>query len=388
MRTEPYWASADQRVSLYHGHVLDVLRDLPAESVQCVVTSPPYWGLRSYGTEPEIWGGDAECQHEWTIDSYQRRSADNGTTEKQLSNFGANRRDDPIIHAFCARCHAWRGSLGMEPTPEMYVEHMTEIFREVRRVLRKDGTVWCNLGDSYAGSGKGLGSDHGKSVVDDAGYGEKIALSPGLKPKDLVGIPWRVAFALQADGWWLRSDIIWAKPNPMPESVTDRPTRSHEYVFLLTKSSTYYYDADAIRETSTEPAKKCGKNSRRNVDRDVAHNGRKQDAIANRRYVGFNDRYDFEHPDTTRNKRSVWTIATEPYPEAHFATFPTALVKPCVLAGCPEDGVVLDPFAGSGTALMSAYHLGRKAIGIDLNAEYLELAANRLRQSVLPLEAR
>jgi DNA modification methylase len=253
-------------------------------SVHTVVTSPPYWGLRDYGVP---------------------------------------------------------GQLGLEPTPDAYVANMVAVFREVWRVLRPDGTVWLNLGDSFASSGipgKRASGDHPRDCDCDycqMKYAKRI-VPMGLKPKDLVGIPWRVAFALQADGWWLRSDIVWAKSNPMPESVTDRPTKAHEYLFLLAKSARYFYDNEAIKEPCG-PFHPCGPGSRADNDRDPAHGTRKQDAIGKQTYVGFNDRWR-ENPTSGRNKRSVWEIPTSPFPEAHFATFPPALVEPCIKAGTSERG--------------------------------------------------
>ena len=341
---------------------------LPDGSVHAVVTSPPYFGLRKYaGVEPSAWGGDP----------------------------------------------AWLGCLGNEPTVDLYVAHLVEVFREVRRVLRSDGTLWLNLGDSYATGGRGTYRNPG-SDVEPIEHGGKQAYTreyarqqpnrmpiPGLKPKDLVGIPWLVAFALRADGWWLRSEIIWAKPNPMPESVADRPTKAHETIFLLTKSAKYAYDADAIREpaewarwgdqTVVKPQQgtagwignktKAELEKRRTTDKQRGHS---------RRHAGFNDRWDAmdkaEQGANGRNARSVWTIATEPYPEAHFATFPTELPRRCILAGCPEGGTVLDPFLGSGTTAQVAKSLGRKAIGIELNPEYLALAVRRNEQMALMME--
>lgn len=313
----------DGPVTIHVGHVLDVLRAMPAESVHCAITSPPYWGLRDYGTA--TWeGGDPTCGHK-SVNEHQKQGATSlrqgrSNVEEQRSDYiGANVcaqcgavRVEPTIWGgmpgcahersrdsgnVCAICGAWRGALGLEPTPDIYVRHMVEVFREVRRVLRKDGTLWLNLGDSYASSStynttNSLHDEHGWKQ--DGDHRPNVRANQiGLKPKDLVGIPWRVAFALQADGWYLRSDIIWSKPNPMPESVTDRPTKAHEYLFLLTKNGRYFYDEEAIRE---EPA-------------------------------GYK-----------RNKRSVWEIATQPYPEAHFATFPEDLVIPCVKAGTSEHG--------------------------------------------------
>jgi DNA modification methylase len=360
----PYYQ--DSAVTIYHGDALATLSAMPAESVQCCVTSPPYWGLRDYGVA---------------------------------------------------------GQLGLEKTPEEYVEKMVAVFREVRRVLRGDGTLWLNLGDSYAGSWGDSGhrpertgiSGHQREknseFFDRQGHpnfnpptSKKL---PGLKPKDLVGIPWRVAFALQADGWYLRSDIIWAKKNCMPESVTDRPTRSHEYIFLLSRSAKYHYDGEAIKEPGSLSSEKrlnqssfdmqaggekdygsgsnrsCRKalvNYKKQVDKQRGHS---------RRHDGFNDRWDImskeEQCSLMRNKRDVWTVATKPYAEAHFATFPPDLILPMILAGCPLGGVVLDPFMGSGTTAWVAKEAGRKAVGIELNEGYIKLAQKRIAQEVLPL---
>jgi DNA modification methylase len=253
---------------------------------------------------------------------------------------------------------------------------MVEVFREVRRVLKADGTLWLNLGDSYASDVKGSGGpDTSSTLVGTKAEHNGQRMIPqkvqhGLKPKDLVGIPWRVAFALQADGWYLRSDIIWSKPNPMPESVTDRPTKAHEYLFLLAKSERYYYDAEAIREYGPTYIRKAG-----------GYIGFGETHTGNNQRGGLADK---DTITTGRNKRSVWEITTQPYPEAHFATFPPKLVEPCVMAGCPVGGLVLDPFAGSGTVLAVAKHLNRQAVGIELNQDYIALAERRLIQEVLP----
>ena len=315
----------DGDVRLYHGDVLEVLRQLKPGSVQTCVTSPPYWGLRDYG-EP--------------------------------------------------------GQLGLEPTPGEYVARMVQVFREVRRVLRDDGTLWLNLGDSYAGPrgntrGDGAGGGQARGVVM-FGAAMSIQATPdGLKPKDLVGIPWRVAFALQDDGWYLRADIIWAKPNPMPESVTDRPTKSHEYLFLLTKSPRYFYDAEAIREplkSTPEQYLRAGKSVREN---------HAFGAVAGR---PLGDGSFATVPDG-RNARSVWNIATRSYAGAHFATFPLELPERCIKAGSAPGAVVLDPFSGSGTTAWVARHHGRRAVAIELNEEYLALSADRLRQLSLLSDA-
>lgn len=356
------------RAYLLHGDA----RALPlrTQSVQCVVTSPPYWGLRDYGIG---------------------------------------------------------GQLGLESTPDAYVSALVAIFREVWRVLADDGTVWLNLGDSYSGSGKGGNPDDGKQATNKGSqsigvlYGKtgesarEAALTnvsriwtaeAGIRRKQLIGIPWRVAFALQADGWYLRSDIIWSKPNPMPESVTDRPTKSHEYVFLLTKAERYYYDAQAIAEPVSAAMlleMEQGYDGLGLKDYDGAGvqnpSSVKARIIANARsrHMANTPRNDGERWRVAdggvaprglgRNHRSVWVIPTSPYPDAHFATFPPKLIEPCILAGTRPGDLVLDPFVGSGTTCAVALKLGRSAIGVDLNPAYLALASRRIRVTPgLPLE--
>ena len=284
------------------GDCRETLKTLPAQSINTCVTSPPYFGLRDYGHE---------------------------------------------------------GQMGAEPTPDDFVAAMVEVFREVRRVLRDDGTVWLNLGDSYAANRSYQVSD-GKHQSHDFGKSNASRVPQGLKQKDLIGIPWRVAFALQADGWYLRQDIIWHKPNPMPESVTDRCTKSHEYIFMLSKSPKYYYDHEAVKEPAVCPRK-----------RGPAEHG---DKISTNGNAGLSRR----EPTDTRNRRSVWTVPTKPYKGAHFATFPPALIEPCILAGCPKGGTVLDPFGGSGTTAGVAVGSGRNAVICELNPEYVELIAERV----------
>ena len=280
--------------------------------------------------------------------------------------------------------------IGLEETPEAYVARMVEVFREVRRVLREDGTLWLNLGDSYASSGeKRNNNGAGKSGLNSNRAADvpmkdiRIKVDPGLKPKNLVGIPWRVAFALQADGWWLRQDIIWHKPNPMPESVTDRCTKAHEYVFLLTKSERYFYDAEAISEPASQSS---GWAKQRKNGTDTWKYGRAAGGDPN----STNGVGGTLALGSTRNRRSVWTVTTKPYSGAHFAVMPSDLVEPCIKAGCPEGGTVLDPFAGSGTTLAVAAELGRSGIGCELNPEYIKLAEERIknaRSSVALFEA-
>lgn len=296
--------------------------------------------------------------------------------------------------------------MGLEKTPEEYVAKMVAVFREVRRVLRDDGTLWLNLGDSYA---RQAGDDSTKCPdsgmkTGRTGRGEQLfkkgcnAPPAGLKPKDLVGIPWRVAFALQADGWYLRSDIIWSKPNPMPESVTDRPTKAHEYLFLLTKSERYFYDHEAIKEPAmgwNGSRFEDGKNlithpnvgKKRNLGEKLSGADPAEIRAANGHKMGRGAgwRNDPANTPEARNKRSVWTVATQPYSEAHFATFPPKLIEPCILAGCPSGGLVLDPFAGSGTTIEVAQQLGRQGVGIELNPDYIALAEKRTAQTGLLL---
>lgn len=383
-------------VTLYQGHVIDVLQSLPEESVNCCITSPPYWGLRDYGTG-EWSGGDPECGHK-VSGQVQDGKAPGAITTGQRPGVDAS---------VCRKCGATRidQQIGLEQTPGEYVEKMVQVFREVRRVLRNDGTVWLNLGDSYvAHPGQ---RKQGVERNDVAGWKQQTnagcltigsRTAPGLKAKDLVGIPWRVAFALQDDGWWLRSDIIWAKPAPMPESVTDRPTRSHEYIFLLAKSQSYYFDHEAIKEPSVSDhgsGNGYKRDSRLSYADDTGARGSDKPWVPSRpsaKKGSFNGKTEamadtgqnaFRAMTEFRNKRDVWTVGSDPFPEAHFATFPPALILPCVLAGCPVGGTVLDPFNGAATTAMVAKRNHRKAIGCDLNGEYIEMSARRLSQEVL-----
>jgi DNA modification methylase len=291
------------------GDVRTRLADIPDNSIQTCITSPPYWGLRDYGHD---------------------------------------------------------GQIGLEQTPDEYVTEMVAVFREVRRVLKDDGVLWLNLGDSYAGSGKGpagnLGATHNERHLE---HKHSAIVPDGLKPKDLVGIPWRVAFALQADGWWLRQDIIWHKPNPMPESVTDRCTKAHEYLFLLTKSAKYYFNHEAIKE----PSAQLGKTN-------IRFGGNKYGDSDDPKHATKSGN---EYTDNgTRNRRSVWTIPTKPFRGAHFAVMPEALVEPCIHATSRPDDTVLDPFTGSGTVAVVALRHGRNYIGTELNPDYVNIAQQRI----------
>lgn len=402
--------------SLIQGDALSVLKSARARTIQCCVTSPPYWGLRAYKTSPQIWGGDPDCSHTWGEDIRTPWAGQVPGPNGGRKNGSHSRYRQKYTGPFCQRCGAWRGELGLEPTPELYVAHIVEIFREVRRVLKDDGTLWLNLGDCYAtGAGK-VGSEpgggpqgarwkgfRGDHAIDKKRNGASIPIGPGtqpnrmpilgLKPKDLVGIPWRVAFALQADGWYLRSEIIWHKPNPMPESVTDRPTKAHEYLFLLTKRARYFYDAEAIEEPAS--ADTHARYARgRSDNHKYADGGPGRQTIATNKPgslfarklaapgSGIKNNSSFDAAmavmPETRNKRSVWIVTTRPFKGAHFATFPPKLIEPCILAGSAKGDLILDPFAGAGTSGLVALSHGRRFLGIELNPAYIEMAEARI----------
>lgn len=324
---DPFWSTDDANIALFCGDALEVLGQMPDESAHCCVTSPPYYGLRDYGVD---------------------------------------------------------GQIGLEETPQAYIERLVAVFAEVRRVLRDDGTLWLNLGDSYWSRPNGSvgattidGSQaHAAAYRATNGLRKNRPACEGLKHKDLMGMPWRVALALQAAGWYLRQDIIWHKPNPMPESVTDRCTKAHEYLFLLSKSERYHYDHEAIKEPSSDPGRDSGRNGRDEYKdaRRLPPNARPQTLA----------RADFR--ERGRNKRSVWTVTTQPFKGAHFAVFPPRLITPCILAGCPAGGVVLDPFAGSGTTGLVAAELGRCARLIEINPTYCELAVERIMPATRQLQ--
>lgn len=423
--------------TLYYGHdCRDVLKQLPADSIHAVITSPPYWGLRDYQVDASIWGGSPECDHQWGAEIPGSSQGGSGTpTDK--NNRGENYGRDAARGALCDQCGAWRGCLGLEPTPQMFVDHIVEVFREIRRVLHPSGTAWINLGDSYANdakwggstSGKHAGALHGSTSV---GRTKKETL---LRPKSLVGIPWRTAFALQADGWILRSDVIWSKPNPLPESVEDRPTKAHEYIFMLAKSGVYFYDCEATKEpflSRTSPGMKIDLEGTMAKVMAEAEDPSLVDVIYG------------------RYRRTVWDVPCKPYAGAHFAVWPEALVDVMVRASTSNHGVcsqcnaptdrqilrlgkttgrygefdliakaeergivnpirvsldgetpvsvhittgwkptctcsqpikrpvILDPFSGSGTTGMVAMAKNRDYIGIDAGCQYLDLAKARI----------
>lgn len=451
------------KASLYYGQtVLATLKELPSGSVQSIVTSPPYWSLRDYGTAPQVWGGDPDCLHEWgdTVRAPWANSVPgpSDNVPKNVTGAGGHWKTKES-GSFCQKCGAWFGDLGLEPTPELYVEHMVTIFREARRVLRDDGTLWLNIGDSYSSAGGGgearmvelhgeRDTDFRRGVLTEGRSGKRPYKDIGLKPKDLIGIPWMCAFALRADGWYLRSEIIWEK-NSMPESVTDRPTRSHEHIFLLSRKPHYFYDAEAIKE----PAVTAGDPRHERTDK-----RKEEDAFC---MDGGSRKRTGNPTGQMRNKRTIFKVNLRPYPGAHYAVMPPALAEIMILAGsskkgrcsicgapwervveqtkppdcgrgteswssgglqpgnthqrnhfngslsnpvppkylgweptcdCPENNepipcTVLDPFSGSGTTGMVALKLGRDYIGIDLNPDFLPLARARIQGDAAPEKA-
>jgi DNA modification methylase len=358
------------------GDTLEQLRLMPDGCVQTCVTSPPYFGLRDYGTG-EWEGGDEGCDH---VEKFNRKDGNRQGANCFAGNANREGHADMGTRRFrdvCGKCGARRidQQVGLESTPDEYVNRLVEVFREVRRVLRDDGTLWLNLGDSYANAPRGNtdATVASSNLAGGGGYQHDMARGgvdksrlPGVKQKDLLGIPWMVAFALRADGWYLRSDIIWAKPNPMPESVTDRPTKAHEYVFLLSKGPRYFYAADAVRENWADERNGASGATVSKFE-DMGSRGRGDGGITNAPQVAG------------RNKRSVWTVATQPFPGAHFAVFPPKLIEPCVLAGSAEGDTVLDPFCGAGTTGLVATRNNRSFIGIELNPDYAEMARQRIR---------
>ncbi len=431
--------------AVHHADCRAGLAALPAESVQCVVTSPPYWGLRCYDIPETIWGagpawpGGPPCEHWFSPEVLRGGSKGgqgrNGQMADRAAAQGTRERSADSLGAFCRICGAWRGQLGLEPTPDLYVQHLFGIFREARRVLRDDGTLWVNIGDCYATGAGSVGNcpgggeqgarwagDVGRIRDEKRGYradrlangrgdqpaegrtktratrdgthaGKHTAIAaigpmtqpnrmplPGLKPKDLVGVPWLLAFAFRADGWYLRAEIIWHKTAPMPESVRDRPTRAHEQVFLFSKAERYFYNEEESKEPSNGTAHPRGGGlNPKATDTKQDHMGR--------RAAGFNERWrckqnaSFSSACTEtvaeRNWRTVWTIGPEPNNAQHYAPFPRELARRCIVAGSKVGDVVLDPFAGTGTTVRVADGLGRKAIGFDLGEEYVAQANER-----------
>lgn len=357
---------------IIQGSCLDVLKTLEPNSVDCCITSPPYYGLRDYGTGKWV-GGDPDCPHR-RLSKFSEKTITGHRQEELVGNVG-----DAIYKTACPLCGAVRvdEQIGLEETPEEYIDKLVSVFREVKRVLKDDGTLWLNIGDSYWGSGS-RGFDFtdkfteaskiqngSQGTINLSNVPKLVGNYKDIKNKDLIGIPWMLAFALRKDGWYLRQDIIWHKPNPMPESVRDRCVKSHEYIFLLSKQAHYYFDHEAIQEEAV-----C-KDDRRKDGGRIAYDGKRTSddtTMAQQSFVTIVEK---------RNKRDVWSITTKAVKEAHFATFPEDLIEPCVLAGSHRGGTILDPFFGSGTTGRVAQKYGREFIGIELNPKYVEIAERR-----------
>ena len=361
--------------TILNGDCLEVLKTLSDKSVNCCVTSPPYYGLRDYGTGKWV-VGDPNCPHK-RMSKYSESTMTGHAQEELRGNVG-----DAIYKTICPLCGAVREDkqVGLEETPEEYIDRLIAIFEEVKRVLTYDGTLWINIGDSYAGGAGRWGGVDGISDKQNTNKGSLTEIGKSkkwqhddIKPKDLIGIPWMLAFALRNSGWYLRQDIIWQKPNPLPESVKDRCTKSHEYIFLFAKSPRYYFDYEAIQEPCSDQDRvnyQCG-SGKLNINSDRNDNDFSE---RSKNFIPYEI-----NGVKVRNKRDVWRISPSHYSLAHFATFPTELVEPMILAGCPRDGIVLDPFMGSGTTAVVAKANHRNYLGIELNPEYVKMAEHRIK---------
>jgi len=401
------------------GDCREVMASWPEASIDLVVTSPPYWGLRDYDNDYQIWGGKPDCDHVWDAGSHTWKYS-GGISPGYTGQFSDDRTHFEATTNYCSKCGAWKGSLGLEPHPQMFVNHIVEVSREIKRVIKPRGSYWLNLGDTYYGGGSGQlksgietkGKMIEGSFISASNAKERIPnnrKSNWLTPKQLLGIPWRVAAALQHDGWILRNCVIWYKPNHMPSSVQDRLTCSYEHLFFFVKSRYYHFNLDAIRVPHADSGlkrRKYGyKPSKTFESSSLIHDEGERPANpkgknpgdswqAHGPNTGSNNKepYKQNNPHISRiihgreaghkkgkNPGDYWEIPTYPFPGAHFAVFPPALIEPIIKAGCPKNGVVLDPFAGSGTALRVARKLGRRFIGIDINPEYVEMSERRVR---------
>ena len=383
---------------IFNEECLQGLKSLPDNSVDCCVTSPPYYALRDYGTGH--WeGGDPNCPHYRT----SKVSENTATGHKAMMDSG-HPVGDAIYKSVCPLCGAIRvdEQIGLEETPEEYIRKLTEVFMEVHRVLKPEGTLWLNIGDSYfahngsRGNKSSNGGDTLRGQENNYQPAPKYKSESNCKSKDLIGIPWMLAFSLRNAGWYLRQDIIWHKPNPMPESVTDRCTKSHEYIFLMSKSQRYYFDYEAIQEpaVSSEKPRIFGAKKQEGTMRNDIGNVYKPTTkikFGGNKYGDNNDKHFQtysgkewqpqynEEMVMVRNKRDVWSVNVKPDSVAHFATYPEELITPCILAGCPSGGVVLDPFMGSGTTARVARKLNRHYVGFELNAEYCKIIEKKIQ---------
>ena len=372
---------------ILNGDALDHLKELPEKSINMCMTSPPYWALRDYGIEVEsIWDGEKDCEHEWQENI---QAAKGGYSKDSIVGNNAKIKREPIKSNFCNKCAAWKGQLGLEPTFNLYIKHLCDIFDEIKRVLIDDGTCWVNLGDTYWGGGQGGNDYPGKQVVPSSGYGHK-AKGKSYQSKSLVMIPFRFAIEMVNSGWILRNTIIWQKPNAMPSSVKDRFTVDFEYLFFFSKSKKYYF------KTQYESLKTSSiKRLNQNIENQKG-SSRGTDGLKGKRLVKavatkispyttrpnsphYRRDYSHDYQSYGKNKRTVWIINPKPFKEAHFAVYPEELCETPIKAGCPEEGIVLDPFFGAGTTGIVALKQNKKFIGIELNKEYIEIAKKRLK---------
>jgi site-specific DNA-methyltransferase (cytosine-N4-specific) len=369
------------------------MREFPAESINMVMFSPPYWGLRNYGEKSVTIWGDTDCEHEWTKHVIPKERGSYGKNSWMRPSRNADAKWTHQISSFCVKCRAWKGQLGLEPTWQMYVNHMVKVGGEIKRVLKKTGSMYVVMGDTYAGShcGKGdktLFQNYRRTKVAGNLYDKPSPQAKAIdyKPKCLMGIPWRVAFALIEDGWILRNDIIWHKPNAMPSSVKDRLTQTYEHIFHFVKARRYYYDLDAIRE----PHKTAFAPFNLRV---IALGKNPEDAVLTKHDLAVNRVGNFSYTDPLhvkpynikgKNPGDYWSICTKPFKGAHFAVYPEGICIRPIKSSCPPDGIVLDPMCGSGTTLVVAKKLGRKYIGIDINPKYVDIAIKRLLEIVPP----
>jgi site-specific DNA-methyltransferase (adenine-specific) len=369
---------------IYLGNTLEVLKTFPNESVNCCITSPPYWALRDYKLEPQIWDTKEGCEHDFELVERKDPQDRNGSGDHDSGGIAKSWSKEPNITGFCSKCGAWKGSLGLEPTFELYIKHLCDIYDEIKRVLRKDGTCWVNLGDTYSTkSGSGFANDNlnpltPEQIAERTGIYEANKLRGNWKDKCLCMIPFRFAIEMVNRGWILRNVIVWHKPNCMPCSVKDRFTVDFEYVFFFVKSKKYWFETQyeplsdvTIKDITNRKNLACltGEHNSKHFDN--------PDSVFDQQKTG-RLRTEFVNLEKGRNKRAVWSICPQPFRESHFAVFPEALVEPMIKSGCQKDGLVLDIFLGSGTTAVVAKKLGRNWIGIELNPKYVEMAQKRI----------
>lgn len=386
----------EENVAIACGDCLEIMKEIDNESINCCVTSPPYWALRDYQTEPQIWDGDKNCNHDWNIRQYSKVTNYNEGFNQRWENSPNKIQKQSetgklknVTEGFCQRCGAWKGSLGLEPTFDLYIKHLCDIFDEVKRVLRKDGTCWTVIGDSYIGSGKAGNNPEYQQKHTEFGklssHKERFGMPTTkqcLPNKTLALIPFRFALEMVHRGWILRNTIIWHKPNCMPASVKDRFTVDFEYVFFFVKNKKYYFKQqfEPIKIDSIKRERRSNKDNKYSKD-EYFPDGIHANTISQpREYKGYDGLEEELQSRKGRNKRTVWQITTKGFKGAHFAVFPEDLIETPIKAGCPKGGVILDPFLGSGTIARVCKNLGRKCIGIEVNKAYCDIAVQRLKQ--------